>query len=70
MPLSSQFPVNPIVVNSDVVSKTLVPENPKVKKMDKSSKNAKEEGEDSEKTKEKQRSKQDLSKDTQIDVTI
>ena len=69
MPLNSQFLINPIVANSEIVTKALTHENSKIKKAYKSSKNNKEEEEVSERTKEKQRAKSNLNSGRMIDIT-
>ena len=61
--INSQILINPVVVNNKIITKTLSSKNPKIKKLEKSE-NLTKEDEDSEKSKEKQRSK------SLIDVTI
>lgn len=71
MPLNSQFLINPIVLNSEIVTKALTHVNQKIKKAEKSEKNNKEESEVSEKTKEKQRAKRNSSNaGCVIDITV
>lgn len=73
MPLNSQFLINPIVANSEIVTKVLTPENLKIRKTNKSEKNDKEEEEVSERTKEKQRAKHNsanLNSGCMIDITV